>query len=95
MELIASPNPANVGDECTIFVTLKSKKDVYCDVYGMNGIASTVSVSPITANSDVWELSDSNYICKFNVNLTETSIVRVRTATDAASVVVLVAPSER
>ncbi len=95
LELIASPNPANVGDECTIFVTLKSKKDVYCDVYGLNGSVSAISVSPITANSDEWESSDSNYMCKFNVNLTETSIVRVRTATDAASVVVLVNPSER
>ena len=95
LELIASPNPANVGDECTIFVTLKSKKDVYCDVYGLNGTASTVSVPPITANSDKWEMSDSNYICKFNLQLTETAIVRVRTATDAASVVVLVSPSDR
>ncbi len=95
LELIASPNPVNVGDECTIFVTLKSKKDVSCDVYGLNGSVSTVSVSSITANSDVWKMSDSNYICKFNVNLTETSVVRVHTATDAASVIVLVAPSER
>lgn len=95
LDLIASPNPAKPQDNCTIAVTLKSKKDVYCDVYGLNGGVSTAPGLSIKADSDAWESSDSNYICKFNVKLSETAIVRVRTASDAASVVVLVNPSDR
>ncbi len=95
LDLIAAPNPTIPGDECTIAVTLKSKKDVYCDVYGLNGGVSSTNELSIKADSYDWEQSDSNFICKFKVKLSETAIVRVRTATDAASVVVLVNPSER
>lgn len=90
LELVASPNPAKPGEECEIIVTLKSKKDVNCDVYGLNGGASDVSCQPVKADTYAWEVSESNYICRFKVSLKETSVVRVRTATDAASVVVLV-----
>lgn len=95
LDLIAAPNPTIPGDECTIAVTLKSKKDVYCDVYGLNGGVSSTNELSIKADSYDWEQSDSNFICKFKVKFSETAIVRVRTATDAASVVVLVNPSER
>ena len=85
LSLTAYPNPVKAGEECTVIASLSSMKDVYCDVYDLNGgLIMTKS-----AKSDLSDSSDLNYICKFRVPLSEASIVCIRTASEAVSFVVL------